>query len=152
MAWPFKDYDFYGDRFVNIQDPSSDFGEIMWYERDIDKETTATECVICMEAEQEMYTKYAHPKAHVEANIQATHIAERLAIKEKDTEEYIDYYTFFYGKEYRKLYKELYKKYKQEYSKIVLARSYTADDKICQHHIESIQYHHEHTIVQEIPI
>lgn len=102
MAWPFKDYDFYGDRFVNIESPGDDCGERMWYERNINKETTPTECVVCLEAEQEMYTKYAHPKAHVEAHTRANHTAESLAIKEKDTKEYIEYYTFYYGREYKK--------------------------------------------------
>lgn len=136
MSWPFKDYDFYGDRYVNI-------GEIMWYERDIDRENTPTECVICIEAENEMYTKYAHPKAHLEAHTQATIIAENLSIKEKTTCDYIDYYTFYYGREYIKIYKELYKKYKEEYSKIVLEKIYDTNDKICQTHLESIQYHGE---------
>jgi len=31
MSWPFKDYDYYGDRFVNIEDPHSELGEKMWY-------------------------------------------------------------------------------------------------------------------------
>lgn len=135
MAWPFKDYDFYGNRYVNIKDPS---GEKMWYDREnIHDGKTPTECIICIEAENEMYTKYAHPKAHLHASVQAAINAEVLAIKEKDTEEYLDYYTFYYRREYIKIYKELYKKYKEEYSKIVLRRSY---DKICDHHLESIQY------------
>ena len=136
MAWPFKDYDFYGDRFINIDDT-------MWYERGIDKDTTPTECVICIEAEKEMYTKYAHPRAHLEAHTQATNIAELFAIKEKDTDEYIDYYIFFYGKEYRKIYTELYKKYKQEYSITILESNYDKNAKICQYHTESIHYHYE---------
>jgi hypothetical protein len=143
MTWPFKDYDFYGVRFVNIEDPSAENGTRMWYERDIDRDTTPTECLLCIEAELEMYTKYAHPRAHVEAHTHATHLAETLAIKEKDTEEYIDYYIFYYGKEYKKIYKELYKKYKLEYSGIVLERKYDESAKICQHHIESIQYHYD---------
>jgi hypothetical protein len=141
MPWPFKDYDFYGDRFVNIQDPNAELGEIMWYERDT--HNTPTECVICIEAENEMYTQYAHPKAHLEAHTQATKIAERLALKEKETEEYIEYYTFYYGKEYRKINKELYKKYKEEYSILVLEKHYDENSKICQHHNESIQFHYE---------
>ena len=141
MTWPFKDYDFYGDRFVNIEDPSAENGTRMWYERDIDR-AAPTECLLCIEAEHEMYTKYAHPRAHVEAHTHATHIAERLAINEKDTEEYIEYYIFYYGREYKKIYKDLYKKYKHEYSRIVLKRKYDETAKICQHHIESIQYHY----------
>lgn len=143
MAWPFKDYNFYGDRFINIQDSTAECGEIMWYDRNIDRDNTPTECIICIEAEKDMYTKYAHPKAHLEAHTQATNIAETLAIKEKDTEDYIEYYIFYYGREYRKIYKELYKKYKQEYSIIVLERKYDKKTMICQYHNESIQYHHE---------
>jgi hypothetical protein len=138
-----KDYDYVADRYVNIKEPSAEFGEIMWYERDIDRETAPTECVICIEAENEMYTRYAHPRAHLEAQTQATNIAESLAIKETSTEEYIDYYIFFYGKEYRKIYKQLLKKYKEEYSAIILGRKYNETDNICQHHLESIQYHYE---------
>jgi len=135
MTWPFKDYDFYGDRYVNIEDQ-------MWYDReDIDREKTPTECLLCIEAENEMYTKYAHPKAHSEAHSEASVLALRLATTERNTEEYIEYYIFYYGREYRKLYKELYAKYKQEYSVRVLERSYNKTDKICQHHQESIQYH-----------
>jgi hypothetical protein len=139
MSWPFKDYDYIGDRYVNIKDST---GEIMWYEREgIYKGETATECILCIEAENEMYTKYAHPKAHLEAHIEADIIAEKMAIKEKETQEYIDNYIFYYGKNYRRIYMNSYKKYKKEYSIIVLERSYTKDDKICQYHMESIQYH-----------
>ena len=144
MTWPFKDYDFLGDRYISIKDTTTECGEIIWYEReDIDRDTTPTECMICIEAENEMYTKYAHPKAHLEAHTHATTCAETLAIKEKDTEEYMEYYIFHYGREYKKAYKELYKKYKQEYSVTVLEREYDKNDKICQHHLESIQYHCE---------
>ena len=108
MEWPYKDYDYIGDRYVNIRDNTNPYGEIMWYER---KDTsTSTECLICIEAENELFTKYAHPKAHVEAHKEADIIAEKMSIKEKDTEEYIEHYTFYYGREYRKIYKELYKK------------------------------------------
>jgi hypothetical protein len=143
MNWPFKDYDYYGNKYVNIQDPSSEFGEIMWYDRNIDTKKTPTECVICIEAENEMFTKYAHPKAHLEAHTHATKIAETLAIKEKNTEEYLNYYTFYYGREYIKIYKELYKKYKEEYYHIVLEKQYDKETKICEYHCESIQYYHE---------
>jgi hypothetical protein len=112
----------------------------MWYDRDIDRDNTPTECAICIEAENEMYTKYAHPKAHLEAHTTATNIAESLAIKEKDTEGYIEHYIFYYGREYNKIYKELYKKYKEEYSSIVFERKH---EKICNYHNESIQYHYE---------
>lgn len=143
-TWPFKDYDFYGERYVNMEDPTATFGEIMWYDREnIFDGKTSTECIICIEAENEMYTKYSHPKAHLEAHTKATNIAESIAIKEKNTEEYIEHYTFYYGKEYRKIYKELYEKYKKEYSVIVLEREYDKNTKICPYHLESIQYHYE---------
>jgi hypothetical protein len=136
MSWPFKDYDYYGVRYVTL-------GETMWYDREnIHDGQTPTECVICIEAENEMYTKYAHPKAHLAATVQAAADAEALAIQQKVTDEYIDYYTFYYGREYTKIYKEMIKKYKEDYSKIVLSRTYTHDDKICDYHLESIQYHH----------
>jgi hypothetical protein len=136
MAWPFKDYDFYGDRYVNI-------GEIMCYDREnIHDGKLPTECILCIEAESEMYTKYAHPKAHETASAQAAIVAEVLARKEKVIEDYLDYYTFHYGREYMKLYKELYKKYKEEYSKIVLG-SVGPDDKICQYHLESLRYFYD---------
>jgi hypothetical protein len=144
MPWPFKDYDFYGNRYVNIKDPTATLGERMWYDREnIHDGKTPTECIICIEAEDEMYTKYAHPKAHLVATTQASIAAENLAIKEKDTEEYLNYYTFYYGREYIKIYKEMYKKYKEEYSKIVLSKSYNSMDKICDYHLESIQYNYE---------
>jgi hypothetical protein len=98
MPWPFKDYDYYGDRYVNTKDPNAILGETMWYERDINRETVPTECILCIEAENEMYTKYAHP---------------------------------------------LYKIFKEEYSKQVLEKKYNKTDKICQHHLECIQYHFE---------
>jgi len=134
MSWPFKDYDFYGDRYVNINDSTAECGEIMWYERNIDRDNTPTECLICIEAENEMYTKYAHPKAHLEAHNYAEIIAEKMAIKEKNTDDYLDYYTFYYGREYIK-------KYKIEYSSIILEKTYEKSDKICNHHNECIQYH-----------
>jgi hypothetical protein len=142
MSWPFKDYEFYGDRYVNINDPTAECGEIMWYERDIDKDNTPTECLLCIEAENELYTKYAHPKAHLEAHNYAVIIAEKMAIKEKNTDDYLDYYTFYYGREYIKKYKDLYKKYKIEYSSIVLEKTYEKSDKICNHHNECIKYHY----------
>jgi hypothetical protein len=143
MSWPFKDYDFYGDRYVNINDPTAEGGEIMWYERDIDRDNTPTECLICIEAENEMYTKYAHPKAHVEAHIEAGKIAEKMAIEKNDTTDYIDYYTIYFSNEYRKIYTILYKRYKEEYNRIVLEKTYEKGDKICNYHNESIQYHYE---------
>jgi hypothetical protein len=142
MSGTSKDSDFIADRYVNIKDPKAEYGEIMWYDRDIDREKTPTECVICIEAENEMYTKYAHPKAHLEAHTKANDIAESQAIH-KDKYEYIDYYIFFYGKEYRNIYKELLNHYRHEYSDIVLGRKYNETDKICQHHLESIQYYYE---------
>lgn len=143
MSWPFKDYDFHGNRYINIKDTSAEGGEIMWYDREnIHDGKTPTECLVCIEAENEMYTKYAHPKAHLQATAQASITAELLAIKESTTEDYLDYYIFYYGREYNKIYKELYKKYKEEYSKIVLGRSYDEDDKICPYHLESLDYHY----------
>ena len=144
MPWPFKDYDFYGVKYVNIKDPSFPFGEKMWFDREnIHDGKTPTECIICIEAEKELYTKYAHPKAHSIASTQASNNAELLALKEKDTQDYLDYYTFHYGREYQKIYKEFYKKYKEEYSGIVLRRKYNDEDKICHHHLNSIQYCYE---------
>jgi hypothetical protein len=144
--WPFKDYDYIGNRYVNIQDETAICREIMWYDRkDIHPfdSTTPTECAICIEAENEMLTKYAHPKAHLEAHKEADIIAEMLAIKQKETEEYIEHYIFYYGKEYRRIYNILYKKYKEEYYTILLEKTYTRDEKICEYHLESIQYHSE---------
>jgi len=142
MTYPFKDYEFYGNRYVNVRDPTVDGGERMWYDRNI-IENTPTECVICMEAEREMYTKYAHPKAYMEAHTLATNIAEHLASAQKNTEEYVEYYIFFYGREYRKIYIDLYIRYKQEYNRMVLERYYD-HTQICQYHLESILYHYEH--------
>jgi hypothetical protein len=141
--WPFKDYDYIGDRYVNVKDPNAECGEIMWYERDIDRDNTPTECVLCIEAENEMYTKYAHPKAHFEGHKEAEVFAKQMAFKKKETEEYIEYYTFYYGREYRRIYNVLYKQYKQEYANILLEKTYDKDDRICEYHLESIQYHGE---------
>lgn len=134
--WPFKDYDYYGDRFINIK---TDLGYTMWYDREIDREKTPTECELCLEAENNSYTNYAHPKAHAEANEGAIEFA--LCNSNKNTtEDSLDFYIFYYAREYRRLYTELYKKYKEEYSKKLLEKSY---DKVCQHHLESLQYHNE---------
>lgn len=142
MAWPFKDYDYYGNRYVNLNHSAD--GEIMWYDREnIHDGKTPTECCICIEAETEMYTRYAHPKAHSVATAEASVAAEGLARKEKNTEEYLEYYTFYYRREYIRIYKDLYKQYKEEYSTILLRRPYTRDDKVCQYHLESIQYEYE---------
>jgi hypothetical protein len=143
MSWPFKDYDYYGDRYINIEDPNSTLGERMWYNRDINIESSPTECEICIEAENELFTKYAHPKAHLDAHTQASINAGNLVTKKKTTEDYIEFYTFYYGREYKRIYMELYKKYKEEYYKIVLEKTYDKDNKICQYHLESIQYHYE---------
>ena len=140
MSRACKDSEFSGDRYVSIKDSTTEYGERMWYERDIDMKNTPTECLICIEVENENYTKYAHPKAHLEAHKKANHIAESQAI---DKDDYIDYYIFFYGKEYRNIYKELLNYYKHEYNDIVLGRIYKETDKICQHHLECIQYHYE---------
>jgi len=149
MDWPFKDYDFYGDRYVNLRDPAAECGERMWYDREnIHDGKTPTECIVCIGAENEMYTKYAHPKAHETASAQAAVTAEVLARKEKNTKDYLDYYTFYYGREYIKIYKELYKKYKEEYSNIVLS-SVGPDDKVCPYHLDSLQYHCEKTLTEK---
>jgi hypothetical protein len=145
MAWPFKDYDYYGERYVNIKDPNAECGERMWYDREnIHDGKIPTECILCIEAETEMYTKYAHPKAHANASAEAAVKAEGLAIKEKTTEDYLDYYTFHYRREYIKIYKELYKHYKEEYRKILLS-GVGPDDKLCQSHLESFCYNREQT-------
>ena len=128
-----KDRNFGGNRSLNIADPSNTGERIH----------VIVECILCIEAENEMYTKYAHPKAHLEAHTHATNFAETLSIEQTNTNEYLDYYIFYYGKEYKKTYKELYKKYKNEYSAIVFERQYDKKTKICQQHLESIQYHHE---------
>lgn len=137
---PSKDCDYIGNRYVNIQDETDICGEIMWYDR---KDIKQTECLICIEAENDMFTKYAHPLAHLEAHTEANINAEKMAIKQKNTEEYIDYYIFYYGREYRRIYNIIYKKYKEEYYKILLEKTYEKDDKICNYHLESIQYHGE---------
>jgi hypothetical protein len=137
MAWPFKDYDYYGNRYVNSKDPKQS-GETMWYDREnIHDGKLPTECILCIEAENEMYTNYAHPKAHSAATTRAALSAESLAMKEKATDDYIDYYIFHYRREYIKIYKELYKKYKEEYSRIILRRV-SPDDMICEYHLESL--------------
>jgi len=128
-----KDRNFGGDRSLEIANPTG-AGERIHI---------IVECLLCIEAENEMYTKYAHPKAHLEAHTQATMAAETLAIKEKTTEDYLSYYTFHYGREYTKIYKNLYDKYRNEYSKIVLGRTYNEKDTICDYHQESIGFHHE---------
>lgn len=135
-----KDRNFGGDSYVNVANPNGTGERI-----DI-----IIECLLCIEAENEMYTKYAHPKAHVEAHTQATNIAESLAIKENTTEDYLSYYTFHYGREYIKLYKNLYDKYRNEYSKIVLGRTYDKNDKICDYHQETIRFHYE--FKEELPV
>ena len=149
MSYCSKDYQFIGDRYINIKNTTAECGEIMWYERNIDSNTVPTECLICIEAESEMYTKYAHPKAHIEAHTQATKAAETLAIKEKTTEDYLSYYTFHYGREYIKIYKNLYDKYRNEYSKIVLGRTYDKNDRICDYHQDTIRFHYE--FKEELP-
>jgi hypothetical protein len=128
-----KDRNFGGDRYCQVANPTG-VGERISIE---------VECLLCIEADNEMYTKYAHPKAHLEAHTQATRTAETLAIKEKTTEDYLSYYIFHYGREYTKIYKNVYDKYKNEYSEIVLGRTYDKKDIICDYHQESIGFHHE---------
>ena len=128
-----KDRNFSGDRNCEVAN-SNGTGQRIIIE---------VECLLCIEADNEMYTKYAHPRAHSEAHIQATRVAEMLAIKEKTTEDYLSYYTFHYGREYIKMYKNLYDKYRNEYNKIVLEKKYDKKDIICDYHQESIRYHYE---------
>ena len=142
MSYPSRDSRFIGERYVNIKYPSSEDDE-MWYEKNIERNTNPTQCLICIEAENEMYTKYAHPKAHLDAQIKASSIAESKAIKERDIEDYTDYYIFFYGKEYKHIYKERLEYYKCEYNDIILGRKYEKDEKICDHHIHCIEYHYD---------
>ena len=102
-----RDHDFIADRFVNIKDKNAEFGEIPFYEREnIFDGTTKTECLICIEAENENHSKYAHSKAHLEAHTKANTIAEDLAIEQDIIVDYMYRYLFFYGKEYKKLYFE----------------------------------------------
>lgn len=128
-----KDRNFGGDRNCEVANPNGTGQRII----------IEVECLLCIEADNEMYTKYAHPRAHSEAHIQATRVAEMLAIKEKTTEDYLSYYTFHYGREYIKMYKNLYDKYRNEYNKIVLEKKYDKKDIICDYHQESIRYHYE---------
>ena len=140
MPYHSKDRNFGGDRNCEVANPAGT-GE---------RVNVTVECLLCIEADNEMYTKYAHPKAHSEAHTQATEAVERLAIKEKTTEDYLYYYTFHYGREYIKIYKTLYDKYKNEYSEIVLGRKYDKNDIICDYHQESIGFHHE--FKEELPV
>ena len=142
MAFACKDYDYIADRYVNCKDANAECGEIMWYERDIDRENTSTECLLCIEAENENHSKYAHPKAHLEAHTKANIIAQDLAIDEQNVDDYVYSYLFFYGKEYKKVYSDLYKKYREEYNNILLEKSYEYG-QVCQHHSESISFYYE---------
>lgn len=128
-----KDRNFGGDRNCNLANPNGTGERI----------DVIVECLLCIEADNEMYTKYSHPRAHLEAHTHATRVAEMLAIKEKTTEDYLSYYTFHYGREYIKMYKNLYDKYRNEYNKIVLEKKYDKKDIICDYHQESIRYHYE---------
>jgi hypothetical protein len=138
-----KDHDFIADKYINIKDENAEFGEIPFYERpNIFDGTTPTECLICIEAENEKHTQYAHPKAHLEAHTRANVIAEEVAIDQDNLSDYMYRYLFFYGKEYKKIYFELYKKYREEYQNILLEKSYEYG-QVCPHHSESIIYHYE---------
>jgi len=138
-----RDYNYIANRYVSVKDETASCGELSWFERkDITKETP-TECLICIEAETEMFTKYAHPKAHSEATIEAAKIAEEIVSNHKEyVKEYIEYYTFYYGKEYNRLYSFLYKKYKEEYYAMLLAKKYEFEE-LCDYHSESCCYHCE---------
>jgi hypothetical protein len=135
-----KDRNFGGDRSCEVANPNGTGQRII----------IEVECLLCIEADNEMYTKYAHPMAHLEAHTHATRVAEMLAIKEKTIEDYLYYYTFHYGREYIKIYKNLYDKYRNEYSEIVLARKYDKNDIICDYHQESITFHYEFR--EELPV
>ena len=139
-----KDWrNFSGSRCCEVANPSGTGERI----------NVTVECLVCIEADNEMYTKYAHPKAHLEAHTQATRAAETLAIKEKTTEDYLSYYTFHYGREYTKIYKTLYDKYRNEYSKIVLERKYDKNVIICDYHLDTIRFHYEFKEeVEEVPV
>ena len=138
-----RDHEYIADKYVNIKDPNAEFGEISFYERkNIFDGTTKTECLICIEAENGMHSKYAHSKAHLEAHTKANIIAEDVAIDQDIIVDYMYRYLFFYGKEYKKLYFELNKKYREEYNNILLEKSYEYG-QICPHHSESIIYYYE---------
>ena len=136
-----RDHDYIADKYVNIKDKNSEFGEIPFYERE-NIYNTPTECLICIEAENEKYTQYAHPKAHLEAHTKANIIAQDLAIDEQNIDNYLYRYLFFYGKEYKKVYSDFYTKYREEYNNILLEKSYEYG-QVCPHHSESIIYHYE---------
>ena len=134
-----RDLHYIADRYVTVKDDTAEFGEVPFYERK-GLESLPTECLMCIEAENGMYSKYAHPKAHTEAHLEAGTKAQELA--KKYPQEYLDYYTFYYGKEYKRIYSSLYEKYRDEYYSILLERPYEFGE-ICQHHSESISYHYE---------
>ena len=139
-----RDYDYIADKYVNIKDENAEFGEIPFYEREnIFDGTTPTECLICIEAENENHTKYAHAKAHLEAHTTANVIAENLAINQDNVVDYMYRYLFDYGIEYRKVYLVLYKKYREEYNNTLLEKSYDYG-QVCPHHSESINYYQEY--------
>ena len=138
-----RDYNYIADRYVSVKDDNAEFGELQFYERTDITPEKPTECLICIEAETEMYTKYAHPKAHAEATVEASKLAEEIVTNHKEyVKEYIEYYTFYYGKEYKRIYTSLYKKYREEYHRMLLEKSYELEE-ICQHHHESCRYHYE---------
>ena len=77
-----KDSDYIAHRFVDVESDEAEPGTMPWYKRtDLSKESP-TECLLCREAENEMYTKYAHPKAHLEAHKVANMFAEETIAKQ----------------------------------------------------------------------
>lgn len=134
-----RDSAYIADRYVSVSDPSAEYGALCWFEREDITANTPTECKVCIQAETECYTKYAHPKAHGEAHFQAAVVAEDLARKE-DSRAYIDYYIFYYGREYRSIYNRLYDMYREEYHKALLQSLNLNTDKVCMYHLESQSY------------
>jgi len=141
---PSKDSDYIAHRFVDIVQEEEGKGKIRWFKRTDLCKDSITECLLCREAEEEMYTKYAHPKAHLEAHTKANTSAEERALQEHSND-YLDYYVFFYGKEYTKRYATLYTHYRDEYRQMLYARQY-ADDQLCSYHIDSVRYHKEYSV------
>jgi hypothetical protein len=134
-----RDSVYVADRYVSVTDPSAEYGTLCWFERTDITANTPTECMVCIQAEMEAYSKHAHPKAHDEAHTQATMIAEELAAKE-DQRAHVDYYIFYYGREYRGIYNRLYNKYREEYHTALLHATKAHTDRVCQYHLESQSY------------
>jgi len=54
---PFKDSDYVAHRFVDIVQEEEGKGKICWFKRTDLYKDSITECLLCREAEEEMYTK-----------------------------------------------------------------------------------------------